>query len=160
MKNFTKIILWISSILALFSVSYAQEWKRADWWSSPFQVFENVVWEANEGGDGVQKTAINWVTDLEWWYARQYKISNTLDYLRLHIGPYLQRVVYVAFVLSTAWLIIAWFILVTWWIWKTSTSFEKVKSRIINAMLWVFVASGFYIIIKIMMSIVNTFFWD
>lgn len=159
MKIFAKIILSLSALIFIFSFSYAQEWKWASRWSSPFQVFENFVWEANNDNYKIQKTALDWVTDLEWSYSREYKISNTLDYIRINIGPYIQWIVYIWFVLSTAWLIICWFLLVTWWITKSSW-FDKVKWKIVNALLWVFLLSWFYIVIKLMMWIINTFFWD
>lgn len=154
MKIFAKIFLFFLAILWMFSFSYAQSWKWTNWWSTPFQVFESVVGKANEWSDKIQKTALDGVTDLQWNYARQYKISNTLDFLRKNIGPYIQWAIYVWFIASTAWLIICWFLLVTWWLSKTDI---KIKWRLTNALLWVFMLSGFYIVIKFMISIINTF---
>jgi len=159
MKRFSKIILLSLSALLLYCFSYAQEWRWSNWWATPLQVFENVVSETNEWHDKIQQTAIDGITDLEWSYSRQFKISNTLDYIRRHIGPYIQRVVYIWLILSTTWLVICGFILVTWWVWKSGW-FDKVKWRIVSALLWVFTLSWFYIIIKFMMWIINTFFWE
>lgn len=159
MRNFAKIILLSLCSILLYSFSYAQQWRWSNWWSTPLQVFETVVGEANSDHDKIQQTAINGVTDLEWSYARQYKISNTIDYLRRHIGPYIQRIVYIWLIASTAGLILCWFLMVTWWIWKSS-GFEKVKWRIVSALLWIFMLSWFYIVIKFMMWIINTFFWQ
>lgn len=158
MKNFAKIIVFLIAITSLFSFSFAQEWHRWNRWSSPFQVFEKVVDKANEWHDKIQDTAMDWITDLEWSFGANYKISNTLDYVRKHIAPYIQRAIYIWFVTSTTWLIICWFLLVTWWISKTSW-FEKVKWKIINALLGVFVLSWFYLIIKLIIWIINTVFW-
>lgn len=157
MKKYIKIMLFLLAMFWVYSFSYAQQWKWTDWWSTPFQVLESVVDEANAWSDKIQRTALDNVSDLEWTFARQYKISNTLDYIRMHISPYIQRAVYIWFVASTAWLIICGFLMVTWWISKSSW-FEKVKWRVINALLWVFMLSGFYIVIKFMMSIINYFF--
>ena len=158
MRKCIKIVLLLWSICWICCFTYAQQWRRADWWSSPTQILENVVGEVNSNNDKIQKTAWDQITDLQWSYPRQYKISNTLDYIRRNIGPYIQRAVYIWFIASTAWLVICWFLLVTWWITKSSW-FEKVKWRLVNALLWVFVLSGFYIIIKFMMSVINYFVW-
>ena len=159
MKNFMKIVMSFVAFVSIFSAVFAQEWRWWNRWSSPIQVFDNVVGKSNEWHYDIQETALDWITDLEWNYLPQNKISNTLDYLRKHIAPYIQRAVYVWFVVSTTWLIVCWFLLVTWWISKSSW-FEKVKWKIINALLGVFVLSGFYLFIKLMVSIINTFFWE
>jgi len=158
MKNFVKILICLISCTATFALCSAQEWRWWNRWSSPIQVFENVVSKSNEWKNSIQETALDWITDLQWAYGRQYKISNTLDYIRKNISPYIQWAVYVWFVVSTAWLIICGFLLVTWWIWKSSW-FDKVKWKIINALLGVFVLSWFYLIIKLIVWIINTFFW-
>lgn len=159
MKVFTKIIIaFISYIFVSLCFSYAQEWRRGNRWSSPFQVFTNVVGEANSNwSDSIQETLFDGITDLEWSFPREYKITNTLDYVRQHISPLVQWAVYVWFVVSTTWLIICGFLLVTGWISKSSW-FEKVKWKIINALLGIFVLSWFYLLIKLMVWLINTFF--
>lgn len=159
MKNFVKIIVLLFALTTLYSFSFAQEWRWGSWWSSPLQVFEQVVNEANHWNYNIQETALDGVTDLEWTYPRQYKISNTLDYFRQHIDPYIQWAVYIWLIVSTVWLIICGFLMVTGWVTKSS-GFDKVKSKIINALLWVFVLSGFYLIIKLIVWIINTFFGE
>lgn len=158
MKNFVKILVYLLSCTAIFALCSAQEWRWWNRWSSPIQVFDNVVGKSNEWHYGIQETALDWMTDLEWNYGWQYKITNTLDYIRRHIAPYLQRAVYVWFVVSTAWLIICGFLLVTWWLWKSSW-FDKVKWKIVNALLGVFILSWFYLLVKLIVWIINTFFW-
>lgn len=159
MKKFTKILLSLLVFTTIFSFSYAQEWRWTNRWSTPIQVFETFVDKTNdEWRYNVQDTALDWVTDLQWTYPRQYKISNTLDYIRQEIDPYLQRAAYIGLVASTVWLIICWFLLVTWWISKSSW-FEKVKWKIFNALIWVFLLSWFYLVIKLFISIINMFFW-
>ena len=159
MKQFTKIVLFVFALCALFSCSYAQEWKRTNRWSTPMQVFETFVDKTNDNGRySIQDTALDDVSDLQWTYARQYKISNTLDFIRQEIDPYLQRAAYIWLVASTVWLIICWFLLVTGWIWK-SAWFEKVKWKIFNALIWVFLLSGFYLVVKLFISVINMVFW-
>lgn len=159
MKNFVKILALFLACTTMISISFAQEWRWWNRWSTPFQVFDNVAHDANEWRYDIQDTALDWITDLQWSFDGNYKITNTLDYIRKHISPYIQRAVYVWFVASTAWLIICGFLLVTWWIWK-SWWFEKVKWKIVNALLGVFVLSWFYLIIQLMVWLINTFFWD
>lgn len=159
MKKFTKILLSLLVFTTIFSFSYAQEWRWTNRWSTPIQVFETFVDKTNdEWRYNVQDTALDWVTDLQWIYPRQYKISNTLDYIRQEIDPFLQRAAYIGLVASTAGLIICWFLMVTWWIGKSSW-FEKVKWKIFNALIWVFLLSWFYLVIKLFISIINMFFW-
>ena len=156
MKVFSKIMLFLVAVWAIFSFSYAWSWSNR--WSTPIEVFENVVNESNSSNRyGIQETALDWITDLQWTYARQYKISNTLDYIRQEIDPYLQWAAYIGLVVSTAWLIICGFLLVTWWISKMEW-FKSVKWKVINALLWVFILSGFYLIIKLFVWVINMFF--
>lgn len=157
MKNFVKIIVFFMTCASLFSFSFAQEWRWWNRWSSPIQVFDNVVGRSNEWHYGIQETALDWITDLQWSFGSNYKISNTLDYIRQNISPYIQRAVYIWFVVSTAWLIICGFLLVTWWISKSS-GFDKVKWKIVNALLGVFVLSWFYLIVRIMVGLINMTF--
>ena len=159
MKKFVKIIVFFAVFIMMYSVSFAQEWRWWNRWSSPFQIFDNIVGKSNEWHYDIQDTALDGITDLQWSYLPQYKISNTLDYITQNIAPYIQWAVYVWFVASTAWLIICGFLLVTGWLSKSSW-FEKVKWKIINALLGVFVLSWFYLIIKLMVSIINmSFSW-
>lgn len=158
MKNFVKIVMLFVACITMFSVSFAQEWKWWSRWSSPIDIFNNVVREANGWTYGIQDTAIDDITNVWQSYNSSYKISNTLDFLRKNIAPYLQWAIYVWFVASTAWLIICGFLLVTWWISKSS-GFDKVKWKIVNALLGVFVLSWFYLLIKLMVWIINMSFW-
>jgi len=158
MKNFVKISLVLSIIISIFGFSYAQEGRRWSYWSDLLQVFENVVNQSNNDWNyNIQETAIDGITELQWSYSPEFKISNTLDYIKQHIDPYIQRVVYLWLIISTVWLIVCWFLLVTWWIWKSGW-FEKVKWKIINALLWVFLLSWFYLFIKLMVWVINMFF--
>ena len=156
MKNFMKIMIFLIGCLAVFWVSFAQQWRWADRWSTPFQVFENVVGWAN-AWDKIQETYLDTISDA-WGENPQSKITNTLSTVRGKLGPYIQWAVYVGLVLSTAWLIICGFIMVTGWV--TNTWFDKIKTKVINALLGVFILSGFYVIIKLMVGAINMFFGD
>jgi hypothetical protein len=138
--------------------SFAQHGRWWDRWSDPMQIFESIVDDANKWWYAIQETALDGVTDLEWSYSREFKITNTLDYLRKNLDPYLQRAVYVWLVLATVALIYSWFLLVTHWIHKAG-DWTKVKTNVMYALLWVFLLSWFYFIIKIMVSLITSIFW-
>lgn len=121
------------------------------------QIFENIVDEANEWQYAIQETALDWVSDLEWWYAREFKVSNTLDYIRKNLDPYMQWAVYVWLVLATVALIYSGFLLVTHWVHK-QWDWTKVKTNIMYALLWVLLLSWFYFIIKVMVALITSIF--
>lgn len=153
-----KIAIFSFAILSFFAVSFAQHGRWWDRGSDPMQIFENIVDEANEWWYAIQETALDWVTDLEWWYSREFKISNTLDYIRKNLDPYLQRAVYVWLVLATVALIYSWFLLVTHWVHK-QWDWTKIKTNVMYTLLWVLLLSWFYFIIKVMVSLITSMFW-
>lgn len=160
MKNFIKILSLCIIGISLYSASFAENyWRWWSYWTSPMSVFEEVVDKANDWRDPIQETALDGITDLQWSYAQKYKITNTLDYIRQQIDPYMQRTAYIWLVFSTIWLIVAWFLMVTWWINK-SWDISKQKTRIINALVWVFLLSWFYLILKLFVSVINSIFWN
>lgn len=156
MRKTWKIILVTSFFLLLANYSCAQSNSWAGYWSTPMQVLDSVVDEAN-ASDDYQRTALDGITNLQWPYKSSWKISNTLDYLRMNIWPYIQWAVYIWLVLSTVWLIICWLLMVTWSISKTEW-FKSVKWKIINALLWVFFLSGFYVLIDLIVWLTNSIF--
>ena len=163
-KGLQKIFIFISIVLFIFVwISFAQHDRRGDYWSDPMMIFDNMVGEANSDWYAIQETALDWVTDLEWWYSREYKITNTLDYIRKNMDPYLQRVIYAGMVLATIAIIYVWFLLVTNSIHKQWDR-SKVKNNIVYALLWVFLLSGFYFIIKVIVALITSIFggvnWD
>jgi hypothetical protein len=143
--------------------SFAQNGKRGDYWSDPLTIFETVVDESNGAGYEIQETALDWITDQQWPYARSYKISNTLDYVRQNMDPYLQWIIYAWLVLATISIIYSWFLLVTNSIHKQWDR-TKIKTNIMYTLLWVFMLSWFYFVIKIMVALITSIFgwswWD
>lgn len=157
MLKIIKITILSFVILSFFSISFAQHWRRWSRGSDPLQIFENIVDEANEWQYAIQETALDWVSDLEWWYAREFKVSNTLDYIRKNLDPYMQWAVYVWLVLATVALIYSGFLLVTHWVHK-QWDWTKVKTNIMYALLWVLLLSWFYFIIKVMVALITSIF--
>lgn len=156
MRKLLKIALLVSMSFLFINHSHAQSNSWAGYWSTPMQVLDTIVDNANTTDD-YQRSALDGVTDLQWSYKRSWKISNTLDYLRMNIWPYIQWAVYIGLVLSTTGLIVCWLLMVTWWISKTEW-FKSVKWKIMNALLWVFFLSWFYLLIDLIVWLTNSLF--
>jgi hypothetical protein len=134
----------------------AQEWSRGKYGNDPIRILQTVVDEANDDYE-IQETALDWVTNMQWAYPSQYKITNTLEYFRNRIQPYLQRVLYIWLTSAVILLIYNWFLMVTNSLHKEWDS-EKVKKNIINIAIGVIVLTWFYFILQLMVAIINTIF--
>ena len=153
-----KIVLISSIVATIFSwLVSAQHGRRWNYGSDPMMIFETIVDEANDDGYAIQETALDGVTDLEWGYDRKYKISNTLDYVRKNMDPYLQWAIYAWLVLATIAIIYIWFLLVTNSIHKAWDR-TKIKTNLMYALLWVFLLSWFYFIIKVIVALITSIF--
>jgi hypothetical protein len=164
MKTLIKILSITLFLLAIFWISFAQHGKWGNWWSDPMQIFNTFVDSgSNEWNYNIHETALDWVTDQQWWYARSFKITNTLDYIRIYMDPYLQRTIYAGLVLAVVALIYLWFLLVTGWLHKEWDR-SKIKSKVMYIVVGVFLLSWFYFIIKVMVALVTSLFgwstWD
>ena len=137
-------------------LSFAESNNRGKYWSNPLQILDTVVSRANQE-DSVQQTALDTATDKEWAYASKYKIANTLDWLRNNINPYLQYAVYIGLSVAVILLIYNWFLMVTNAAHKEWEA-AKVKKNIINIIIWVIILTGFYFIIKLAVSLINSIF--
>jgi hypothetical protein len=153
MNLYKKSILYIGVFLSIFYASsslYASESIR-QW--SPMQVLDNFWWAVNDW-DRIQDNALNDITDKQWQYASEYKISNTLDSIRVQIAPYLQWAMYIWLSLATLGIIYNGFLMVTNTLhgnWDSS----KVKKRMTNIALWVWLLTWFYVIIKLILAIIS-----
>jgi len=124
--------------------------------TTPLEVLDNVAGNANTDYE-IQETALNSANDQEWGYQKQYKIANTLDYLRNNIAPYLQRAVYLWLVVAVILIIYNGLLMVTNAFHKEG-DMEKVKKRLINITIGVLLLTGFYAIIKIVVGLINSVF--
>lgn len=124
--------------------------------ASPLEVLNNVAERANKDYE-IQETALNGITDQQWGYQKQYKIANTLDYLRNNIAPYLQRAVYIGLIVAVILIIYNGLLMVTNSLHKEG-EMEKVKKRLINITIGVLLLTGFYAIIKIVVGLINSVF--
>lgn len=138
-------------------LSFAQTDSRGKYGSDPIQILDTVVSEANDEYK-IQQTALDQATDTQWAYASPYKIANTLDWFRNNINPYLQWAVYIWLSVAVILLIYNGFLMVTNAIHKEGET-AKVKKNIINIVIGVIVLTGFYFIIQLAVSLINSIFW-
>lgn len=150
---------FLCSFVFLFSVSsislaQTESWGR--YGADPITILDKVVDEANEDTK-IQQTALDGVSDVG-SYARQYKIANTLDWLRNNINPYLQWMIYIWLSLAVILLIYNGFLMVTHSI-HGEWDIAKLKKRFIYIAIGVILLTGFYFIIKLVVSLLNSIFW-
>lgn len=146
-------------ILFLFSMSFwtnAQQWSRWRQGREPMEIFENVSSATNKDLQ-VQENQLNKVSNTEWTYASQYKISNTLSSISNHISPYLDWIVYIGTALAIILVIYNWLMLV---LWQFSTEdHNKTLGKLKQIAIWILILRGFRWILKIMMIVINAIAW-
>ncbi len=144
----------IGFLLFSTNILYAATWSSTSerqW--NPMQMLDNFANKVNKE-DRIQDTALNDISNIQWQYASEYKISNTLDSIRIQIAPYIQWVMYIWLSLAVLGIIYNGFLMVTNSIHGNGTS-EKVKSRIINISIGVGLLTGFYVIIQILLATIS-----
>lgn len=155
MKKFL-VSLFLFTFLSLPLLSFAQEWSWGEYGTDPITILDKVVKEANQDSK-IQQTALDGVTDQAWSYAKQYKIANTLDWLRNNINPYLQRAIYIWLSVAVILLIYTGFLMVTNSV-HGEWDMAKIKKRFINILIGVLLLTGFYFIIKLVTALINSIF--
>ena len=154
-KNIIKLLsLFVCSLAIISSVWAVYKGKWAD---NPMETLSNMVGDANVGRYKVQETALDDISDNERIYSSQYKISNTLNYIKNNIHPYLQWAVYVWLAGATIALIYMWFLLVTNSV-SGGDDITKLKSRIFYVLIWVLLLTGFYALLKLIVAVINLIF--
>ncbi|HRX63642.1 MAG TPA: hypothetical protein P5060_00895 [Candidatus Absconditabacterales bacterium] len=152
-----KIFLLIITFFCIFGISFAQHDSWGDRGSDPLTIFESIVDDANDDQYKIQETALDGISDQQGSYAKEFKITNTLDYVRKNLDPYLQRIVYAGMVLATIALIYIGFMLVTNSVHKQGER-SKLKSSFMYVLVGVFLLSGFYFIIKLIVALIASIF--
>lgn len=147
----------LMSFICLWGVSvFAQRWSWWDYWSDPMLILETVVDNANSDYK-IQETALDGVTDKQWAYPSEYKISNTLEYIRTNIDPYFQWVMFIGLIAATIFLIYSGFMMVTNVLHKEG-DWTKVKKNISAIAIGVVLMTGFYFIIKLVVALITAIF--
>ncbi len=154
MKKIVLLLVAFSFLCPMFG--FTQNDNRWNYGSNPIQILDNVVSEANDEYK-IQQTALDAITDKQWAYSSQYKIANTLDWLRNNINPYLQWAVYIWLSVAVILLIYNWFLMVTNAM-HNEWDMAKVKKNIINIVIGVVVLTWFYFIIRLTVSIITSIF--
>lgn len=151
--------LIVRMLIGLFGLSglgfvYAQKSKRGDFGHSPVEILDEVVADANDDrAYSVQDTQLDGV---DAWPGR-YRIYNTLQWIRKNISPYLQWAVYIWLTAAVILLIFNGLRMVTTGL-HDSGKIEQIKKNIVNIVIWVLLLTGFYIIFKLIIALINAVF--
>ncbi len=120
---------------------------------NPMQMLDNFANKVNKE-DRIQDNTLNDITNIQWQYASEYKFANTLDSIRMQIAPYIQRTMYIGLSMAVLGIIYNGFLMVTNSIHGNWTS-DKVKSRIINISIGVWLLTWFYVIIQLLLATIS-----
>ena len=148
--------LFVIGCSVSISWSYAQEGSWGKYGDDPMVILDTVVDKANEDYK-IQQSALDGVTDQQWSYQSQYKIANTLDYLKNNLNPYIQWAIYIWLSAAVILLIYNGFLMVTNSIHKQG-DMSKVKKNISYIVIGVLLLTGFYFIIQLVVSLINSLF--
>ncbi|MFA5748367.1 MAG: hypothetical protein WC872_04655 [Candidatus Absconditabacterales bacterium] len=157
MKKIIYIIFINAIILNLSNFSFAEVGSRGKYGSTPVEILDQIKGKANANNYEIQETALNGVTDLQGSYPQQYKIANTLDYIRMNIDPYLQRIVYIGLSVAVILLIYNGLLMVTNGIHKEG-DITKLKKNFINIAIGILLLTGFYFILKLIIGLITSIF--
>lgn len=159
----TNLIFSLSLLLFPIAIgsfpTHAQQNTFINWEKSPTEVVTNIVELANDHQD-IQNTPLN---RIEWKQSQfsvggKYKITGTLDWIRRNIQPYLQWLLFLGLTIATILLIYNGFRLVT----NSAIGggdIKTVKGNIQDILTGVVIMTGFLIFLKLVMAVLNMFFW-
>lgn len=157
MKKF--LLTWYLLLVVLsaaLSWSFAENGTWGKYGDDPMVILDTVVDKANQEYK-IQQTALDGITDKQWSYQSQYKIANTLDYLKNNINPYIQWAIYIGLSAAVILLIYNGFLMVTNSVHK-QWDMSKVKKSITYIVIGVLLLTGFYFIMKLVVALINSLF--
>ncbi len=147
----------------LYTLKYGTTMKKGNPWNdlienrSPREMLDKVVYDAN-AIDQYQETAMDGVTSRDESCVNGWgRITNTLCWVKNHIHPYIQWIVYLGLTLSVILLIYNGFKMVTN-VMHGEGDFWKIKTNILYIGLWIIILTGFYYLLDIVMAIINFLF--
>ncbi len=152
MNLYKTIFLWIIGIvISLSGYTYAQNTgsKRVE---NPIMMMDSFAQGINSW-TRIQDNALNDFNPNQWQYASEYKITNTFDSIRQQIAPYIQWTMYLGLSIAVIGIIYNGFLMVTKPVGSDGDSW-KVKSRLTNIIIWVFLLTGFYVIIQTILGLI------
>ncbi|PZM87255.1 MAG: hypothetical protein DLD55_02305 [candidate division SR1 bacterium] len=139
---------------SMLITTHADESSWIDYSNSPTEIAASVVDKANEKHK-IQETKFNKINNKG--SHGEYQITNTLERITKNIQPYIQWILYIGLVGATILLIWNGFRLVT----NSSIGggdIKTVKENIKSILIGVLIMSGFLVIIKLVMAIMNLLF--
>lgn len=140
-----KIILWfLASTLILWNF-VCMGWDTAQWgWvqDDPLQVLDRLK-------SNTQKTRLD---DVPLSEGSDTPIFDTLKEIADRLGPYIQWAIYIWLSVATILLIFNWVLLV---ISPLKDTYANVKTRVTSILMWVAMLTGFFLVIKLIMSIIS-----
>ncbi len=145
MKKFIfYFFIWVFSFISIWFVAS----KDVEWKDNPIDLIDNLK------DNNIQSGAIGKSSEYSQWNG----IKWTLDILSKELTPYLKWIIFVSLVIGTILIMINGIELMKnastgkeWEIWK-------IKTRMINIVIWVSIVVGFTIIVKIFVSVINSIF--
>ena len=149
MNLYKIIIICTLGILASLWYNYAQN-TTSQWAENPIRQLDNFAHEVNSD-TRIQDTAFNDFNPNQGQYASEYKLANALDALRIQIAPYSQWVMYIGLSLAVIGIIYNGFLMVTKPVGADGDTW-KVKDRLIKIVTGVFLLTGFYVIIQVILA--------
>lgn len=127
-------------------VSFAQDrWAVG---SDPTQIIEQI---RGEKAEKIIQTELDRVDVSEGWFEDQYRLANTLDSVRVNIAVYLQRLTFALLVAGVVLIIYNGLRLVLSPMQPEEAA--NVKKRLQYIIAWLLVGTGFYFLIKVILSV-------
>ena len=151
-----KITCYIFCIVCLYwgisglVVAEDQSWWSL--WSSPTNVLDRFAARVNT--ERIQDNALNDTSNIQWQYSSEYKLSNTLDAIRNQITPYIQWIMYIGLTISVILIIHNGLLMVTNAL-HDQWDIDKIKTRLKNIWIWVWLLTWFYVIIQLWLALID-----
>lgn len=125
--------------------------------TTPEQFLDTIVDKVNKWSENITQSHLDQINSNEWDYDSQYQVTNTLDALRKRLVPYIQWIVF----LWLSWAVFAIIYLWSQLVWASLSwkdeMVSQVKNTLTNVVVWVLWLTGFYFIMKLLLSIVANF---
>jgi len=143
-------------LLLVWWFSFAQPNSWSSRWSSPEAILNNITNKANQQYD-IQDSPLERVNERQWGYPMQYRITNTLDSIRVNIAIYIQWIVFVGLALATIGFIYIGFLMVTNPV-SNEWTIDKIKTRMIGIVIGVLLITWFYALLRLFTALLTTLF--
>lgn len=152
------------SVMCTMIVWYLSAWvysaeniKVPTFTTTPEQFLDTIVEKVNKWSENITQSHLDQINSNEWDYDSQYQVTNTLDALRKRLVPYIQWIVF----LWLSWAVFAIIYLWSQLVWASLSwkdeMVSQVKNTLTNVVVWVLWLTGFYFIMKLLLSIVANF---